>query len=199
MSIKNDKEHNTYNASHIHWFRNDLRLTDQPFIQKIKKCKNFLGIYILDPRQFAHTELGFRKMSLARLQFLRESLFDLQQQMRSLGSDLKVVYGKPEHVLPVLQTLTNATISYQREYATEEVLVENEIMKTVATNLLHGYENGFLVHPAQLPFSLKDVPMGFTSFRNKLEKKIDFTRFEFFESPTILPPTTIGFGRRNFG
>ncbi|MEM6348542.1 MAG: deoxyribodipyrimidine photo-lyase, partial [Bacteroidota bacterium] len=81
----------------ILWFRNDLRLHDHEALQQaMEHTREVIPVYCLDPRQFEETSFGFSKTGSFRAKFLLESLQDLRNRLRSKGSDLIVVQGKPE-------------------------------------------------------------------------------------------------------
>jgi deoxyribodipyrimidine photolyase len=56
-------------------------------------------LYCFDPRQFIATPWGNPKTGAYRAQFLIESVLDLKQGLRQLGSDLMVHMGPPEEAL----------------------------------------------------------------------------------------------------
>ena len=88
----------------IWWVRNDLRLHDNNVLSQIAStvAKNsdaateVLPCFIFDPRQFETTRRGSPKTGAYRSKFLLESVNDLRESLRSIGSDLLVGYGKPE-------------------------------------------------------------------------------------------------------
>lgn len=91
----------------IYWFRQDLRLHDQPALQQAllhaaKTNSTLLPIYCHDPMQDAPTRWGFVRMGVHRRQVLADSLYDLDQQLQKLGSRLLVLTGKPRQLLPQL-------------------------------------------------------------------------------------------------
>lgn len=181
-----------YRKTHIHWFRNDLRLHDQPFLQKVSHSERLICIYILNPIQFQYVKWGitllpFRKMGLNRIQFLRETLYDLQQNLRLHGNELIVKVGNPRTILKDLVDQYDASLSYQIEYATEEIEEQRAVEQVIEKERIDSYENGFLIHPNSLPFSFEKFPNGFTSFRNKIEKKCDNSTFISIPIPTVLP------------
>ncbi|MGB0933873.1 MAG: DASH family cryptochrome [Lishizhenia sp.] len=183
-----------YKNTHIHWFRNDLRLHDQPFLQKVDNCENLICIYILNPKQFQYVhwddrKLGFRKQGLNRIQFLRETLCDLQQNLRSRGNDLLVKVGNPAEILKDLSSKNNTSVSFEIGYATEEKLEQEEVYNSINDEDIHAYEGGFLIHPETLPFPFDKFPNGFSSFRNKIEKKRDNTNFNTLLIPENIPPS----------
>ena len=154
-------------TTHIHWFRNDLRVSDQPFISELNVQHHF-GVYLIDPSLFAQLPWGFRKTGIHRAAFLRSQLSALQTTYRKLGSDILVLYGKPEEVLPELVAKYNATLSFQLEYATEELTVQTRILQKIPKNRVFTYHGNFLVHPKM--FSFHEFPKSFSGFRKKVEK-----------------------------
>jgi cryptochrome len=76
----------------IHWFRKGIRLHDN--LSLIEACKNaqrVYPVYCLDP-YFADPS----KVGINRYSFLLQSLQDLDESLRKLGSRLFVLKGKPE-------------------------------------------------------------------------------------------------------
>lgn len=82
----------------IHWFRKGLRLHDNPsLLEACKHSTQLYPIFIIDP-WFANPEI----VGVNRYAFLLESLQDLDDSLKSMGSRLFVIKGKPEEVLPSL-------------------------------------------------------------------------------------------------
>ncbi len=77
----------------IHWFRNDLRLTDNPALSAAVQHERIIPLFILDPAQ----ELGG-----ASRWWLHESLQALDKDLQALGSKLILRQG---HSLEILTTL----------------------------------------------------------------------------------------------
>lgn len=57
-------------------------------------------MYCFDPRHYITTPWGNPKTGNFRAQFLLESILDLKQNLRNIGSDLLIKFGKPEEILP---------------------------------------------------------------------------------------------------
>jgi len=181
-----------YKKTHIHWFRNDLRLHDQPFLQKLDECDTLVCVYVLNPKEVQYVQwdnqaLGFRKQGLNRLQFLRETLYDLQRNLRKRGNDLLVRVGNPAEIIEDLVTKNQVSLSFELGYATEEKEEQRNVIKALNIEDVDAYEGGFLIHPTSLPFPFEKFPNGFSSFRNKIEKKRDNTTFATLPVPETLP------------
>jgi deoxyribodipyrimidine photo-lyase len=173
---------------HIHWHRNDLRLHDQPFVNLFERTEFFFGVYIIDPRAYAWQSFGFRKMGLKRIQFLRQNLLDLQQSYREKGSDLLVISGLPEIILPKLVRKHAAFLSFPKEYAAEERKVEDCVMSKVPFDYIFNYPGNFIVEPGQL--GLSGPPSSFSKYRKLVERHLKANPpIKISEAPHILPPS----------
>jgi cryptochrome len=86
--------------NHLHWFRKDLRLHDNPALLKcLENCKNFYGVYILDTEAWS----SLKTNSCPTIwRFKLQCLNDLDNKLRNFGSRLFVVKGSPLRVLPTL-------------------------------------------------------------------------------------------------
>lgn len=170
------------------WYRNDLRIHDhEPLHQAQKVGAQIVPVYCFDPRQFGQTSFGFPKTGAFRAQFLLESLADLRQSLRSLGSDLILRHGKPEAVLPELaKSLEIGTVHYHREVTSEELTVETALkteLEAIGVTL-KPFWGHTLLHPDDLPFDIYHVPELFTSFRKQVEKNL-------IVNPTVPTPTQL--------
>ncbi|XP_072015096.1 cryptochrome-1-like [Amphiura filiformis] len=80
----------------IHWFRKGLRIHDNPaLLAGLDGSKEFRPIFILDPHFVSSGLVGAN-----RWRFLLESLQDLDNSFKTLGSRLYVLQGTPLDVLP---------------------------------------------------------------------------------------------------
>ncbi len=82
------------NNTVIHWFRQDLRLTDNPALFAAAQAGKILPIYILDDKN-----AGDHAMGAASRWWLHHSLTALHE---SLKKTLHIFLGKPEEILPKL-------------------------------------------------------------------------------------------------
>ncbi|WP_114662942.1 deoxyribodipyrimidine photo-lyase [Polynucleobacter necessarius] len=73
----------------IYWFRNDLRIEDNPaLVLACQHAGSLLPIYIHESALGAKTQWGFERVSRHRRNFLQESIEDLRSQIQALGSEL---------------------------------------------------------------------------------------------------------------
>lgn len=183
-------EQNKY-TTHIHWFGNDLRLSDQPFLSFVEDKAHFFGVYVIDPRKYRWLDLGFRKTGLKRLQFLREHLHHLQQQLRLKGSELIVKVGLPEIILPELILEYKASLSFMKESATEERTVQEKVAISIPLDALINYDANFLADPSGFNWEKSRFPKSFSGFRKKLEKWAKNKTWNYTESPLKLPSSPV--------
>lgn len=160
----------TNKSTHIHWFGNDLRISNQTFTSRLNGKDYFFGVFVLSPLRFGYNEFGFRNMSLNRLQFLREHLIDLQNQLREKNCDLLILVGYPEEIIPKLIKKHDATLSFQKEYATDERLSKNKVKQILNDRDVYSYDGNFLVSPERLALNSNQFPKSFSGFRKKVEK-----------------------------
>jgi deoxyribodipyrimidine photo-lyase len=158
----------------IVWFKNDLRLYDnETLVTAIKESEQIIPVYCIDESNFATTKYGYKKIGSFRAQFLFESLSDLDNNLRTLGSGLIVVQGKPEEeLIKIAQQYDVKNVYAKFEIAPDEKKTEN-VVATALESLnisLQTFETSTLYKEFDLPFELNKLPDVFTGFRNKIEK-----------------------------
>ncbi|WP_404789504.1 DASH family cryptochrome [Altericista sp. CCNU0014] len=155
------------------WFRNDLRLRDhEPLWNALKSSAQPIPVYCFDPRQFGETSFGFDKTGAIRARFLRESVMELRESLRSRGSDLLVRAGEPEVVVPELALALNCeAVYFHQETMSEEVAIESQLERRLdSLGVRHRSFWGATLHqPEALPFSVAQIPELFTQFRKQVE------------------------------
>ncbi|MAD97024.1 MAG: deoxyribodipyrimidine photolyase [Flavobacteriaceae bacterium] len=157
------------------WFRNDLRVRDNEVLSQACESGNrVIGIYCLEPRNFAMTKFGFRKTGKYRAKFLLETLNDLKNQLDRLNIDLLVYQKNAEDIIPTIcKELDVAEIFLQKEWTQEEVNTEDRVKAACSSSLSwRSFYNQFLYHPEDIEFPISNTPQVFTVFRKKLEKYI---------------------------
>ncbi len=151
----------------LYWFRNDLRLHDQPVLSNLSGVR-LLPVYVVDESELRPLPpLGLPKMGVRRAVFLLEALADLQQRLFALGSGLYVAVGNPVEVIRQLAEQTKARRIYaQAGHAHDERIMEKKIARILALKL---HESQNLVSAQQLPYPLERLPHIFTHFRTDVE------------------------------
>jgi deoxyribodipyrimidine photo-lyase len=158
----------------IVWFKTDLRLHDnETLVKAMASSDEIIPVYCFDESHFVTTDFGFQKTGSLRTQFLLESLIDLDNNLRAIGSGLLILKGKPEVEIPkIVQHYKATKVVAKREVSYEEkqteALVQDELFKLKCE--LQTFSTSTLYHAEDLPFSIKDIPDVFTNFRKKTEK-----------------------------
>ena len=172
----------------IVWFKTDLRLNDnETLVRAIENSDEVIPVYCLNLDQFEETQFGFKKLGSFKTQFLLESLQDLDANLRNLGSGLIFLKGKPEIEIPALVKQFGVTkVFAKKEVAHDEKLTEALLEKALWEQkcLFETFSTSTLYQAVDLPFSLKDIPEVFTTFRKKVE--LDCNVRLVFEKPKAL-------------
>jgi deoxyribodipyrimidine photo-lyase len=163
----------------LYWFRNDLRLHDNEAIQWL--CQN------ADHALFVYSfPLNFSRAGKFRRKFQLETLLDLQTQLQERGHHLYISYSHPEEVIPQLVTKYKIdTLLYTLEHTTEEILEEQQVLSRTLVKHVQAFDQRSLIKKMQLPFSLKDMPLHFSEFRNALEHTVKV--FDAVDIPALWP------------
>jgi len=183
----------------VGWFRNDLRLHDNPMLDAVAKRVQeddvpAVLVYILDPRFYDRSDYGrvtdpdfkrsissrspvhfsSRKCNGRRARFYLNVLRDLQRGLQELGSELHILQGKPEEVLPGLSAQYDATLEVmclQEPVSPEWTDVEDSVEAALASSgssLTRLWGAMSLYHEEDLPFQLGRSPGSYTGLARSL-------------------------------
>lgn len=153
----------------IIWFRNDLRLADNPALTAALAAHDeVLPVLVVDPAQHGPSPLGFERSGDFRRRFLHEGIRDLAAALRAKGSALSVRVGEPAAALFQVATLWKAdAVHAQCLYGWEEQQQERAVSAALDLRL---HAPSTLLLPGDLPFAMEQLPHVFTAFRTKVEK-----------------------------
>ncbi len=158
----------------IYWFTTDLRLHDNSLLVKAIEESNMLFcVYCFNPKHFVITNFGYKKTGSFRAKFLLESLADLDQSLRKIGSGLIILKGNPaDELAKFAQENKIEKIYAKEEVAYEEILTQQKVKKAInSLNCeLETANNSTLYQAEDLPFSVDKISDNFTNFRHKVEK-----------------------------
>lgn len=171
----------------IYWFRNDLRLIDNPaLVEACLHADSLLPIYISPPQSKTNRILGFPREGRHRQTFLRESLDDLRRQLRTLGSNLLEYEGEPSDVLATLTRAVGAEAVYCERIEAPEEIEQSQKIQEQGISLREFWQSS-MCSPESLPFPAKDMPNIFTQFRKEIERSgLRFTAP--VATPSNIPP-----------
>ncbi|WP_370588487.1 DASH family cryptochrome [Robiginitalea sp. SC105] len=158
----------------LYWFRNDLRITDNPGLLQACRAPQVLAAYCFDPRELEPGDFGIVRQGPYRTAFLRESVRDLQEALGSKNIALHLFFGRPEDCLPGLVRQYGVDeVHLQREWTRDECAVRDAVRAQLPAGVpLREHYGQFLFLPEDLPYeSFEEVPEVFTGFRKKCEKQ----------------------------
>ncbi len=129
----------------IHWFRQDLRISDNPALFAASRHGTVLPIYILDTKNAGDYYLG-----AASRWWLHHSLLALD---KSLNGTLSVYKGDPKKVLVDLAQRQNIkAIYWNRCYEPWRITRDEQIKKTLDTHNIetHSFNGALLWEPWEI-------------------------------------------------
>jgi len=180
----------------IVWFKTDLRLNDnETLVCAIEQSDEIIPVYCIDDAHFKITNFGFKKTGSIRAQFLIESLIDLNDNLKELGSSLLVVKGSPAiEIAKIAKQYEVQKVFAKKEIAFEELQTQHALANELAKIdcQFETFDTSTLYQEADLPFTIKDIPDVFTNFRKQLEKETTI-RTVFSKPSTIMSPSIPAF------
>lgn len=164
-------------SSVLYWFRNDLRLSDNPALtqacQYAAQHGAALALIVCLP-EAGTTAWGFQRFSQHRKVYLAATIRELATACAKLGQRLLIVEGEPAKVLPsVMQSLGTNQLFCEQIAAPEEMAQISALERhgiKVNDLKINQFWQSSLLDPSTLPFQMNELPLVFTSFRNQVEK-----------------------------
>jgi deoxyribodipyrimidine photo-lyase len=153
----------------IYWFRNNLRLHDNPsLLEALKRFDKVYPVYVLPGAENRKTQTGLDYYGGHRLKFLKESVEALEAQIASRGGKLSILQGDSSLLLAEwARRLGVREIYASREVGYHEQREEALLSESMDLQL---YDDNFLIELDALPQLLEKLPFGFSGFRKKVEK-----------------------------
>ena len=123
-------------------FRRDLRLYDNiGLLNTIKNVDLIIPIFILDSKQIKKNKKNQYYFSNNAVQFLCESIIDLNSELIKYKSYLRLYYGKPYKIVNKLikwiltkYTINNLYLGYNKDYSIYSLKRDNKINKICCKN-----------------------------------------------------------------
>ena len=154
----------------LFWFRNDLRLHDQPALHTAlhSGATHLLPVVCLPPADEA-TPWGFARVGPHRRAFTAAALRGLGDGMAALGNPLQVCDAPPATALPALARALGATTVVCEEIAAPYEQAEVVALRAAGLQVRTVWHSSLLA-PARMPWPESDLPAVFTAFRQKVER-----------------------------
>ncbi len=168
----------------IYWFRQDLRLADNPaFTRACGLADTLLPVYCAPTE--ALTPWGFERIGAHRQYFEQTAVSALAGQLSARGSALMQIEGEPvDRLIALAHDLGIDTIVCERIAAPEE---EAQVQALRAAGLIvEDHWQSTLFTLDELPMAVEDLPDVFSSFRRLVEKAHTAPR-AVVPAPTTIP------------
>jgi len=169
----------------IVWFRKELRIHDnEALVKALQHHDQVIPFYCFEETEFATTSFGFEKTGVFRAQFLIESVQNLKENLKKIGSDLVIRKGNTAEQIARLSVEVEASKIYAfKDIHSEEMAVQHQVEQL---DIPVDYSFGStLFHVNDLPHSYAETPQVFTQFRKGVEKGSSVRAA--FETPEKLP------------
>ncbi len=170
------------NKRAIFWFRRDLRVEDNTGLyHAVRESKEVLPVFILDENIL---EKIIRENP--RIWFLADAILNLEKKLKSLGSSLLVLKGKPERIFPdVLNKYKIDAVYLNKAYSFEGIKRDKNIEDICLKNdvAFKEFEDTLLVPPYKL--EQRKVFAPFYKLWLGVEKRTDLLNINKINSPRI--------------
>jgi deoxyribodipyrimidine photo-lyase len=168
----------------IYWFRQDLRLADNPAFTRACELADTLLPVNCTPA-VGPTPWGFERIGAHRQYFEQTAVSALAEQLRAHGSGLmQIEGGSVERLVALARDLKVDTIVCERIAAPEE---ESEVQALRAAGLtVKDHWQSTLFSLDELPMEVEALPDVFSSFRRLVEKAHTAPR-AVIPAPTTIP------------
>jgi deoxyribodipyrimidine photo-lyase len=157
----------------LYWFRQDLRLHDNPALHRAidlaLQCGAALLPVVVQPPPDETVPWGFARVGPHCQRFMADTLEDLSGQLQACGSALHFSVGDPSvRLLALARELGADTMVCEAIEAPEEQAAV-AALRAAGLTVLTGWQSS-LLHPEDLPWSIDTLPEVFTAFRQGVER-----------------------------
>lgn len=170
----------------ILWFGNDLRIIDnESLFNVMQEDLPFLALYIFAESFFSSTQFGFKKIGKFRARFLLETILDLENNLQQKSIPFLKKLGRTQDIFKqIFEDFEVEKIFCQREWTKEEIGLENQIKPIFPDVKWVKSCSQLLFEPNFVKEKLDNIPLLFTTFRQKIER--DFKIRNEFDSEHLV-------------
>ncbi len=152
----------------IHWFRRDLRLTDNTALyEALNSGHRVITVFIFDD-----TVLSSRMVGAPRMAFMLKLLDNLQTAIWKAGGRLVLLRGNPLQMLPALVTETDAVAVYCNKDYTPYAVKRDRQMQAALSVPLRCYDDALIMPPGSVMTNNDDPYSVYTPFKKKWRSHI---------------------------
>jgi len=189
-------------------FRRDFRITDNNGLYHINDiCESVIPIFIFTPEQVGKTN-SFKSNNA--VQFMIESLADLQEQIHKQNGELVCFYGENNRILAdVIKTHSIDFVGFNKDYSPYAIERDDKIMELCKKMdvFCESTEDYYLHEPGSILSGSKEPYQKFTPFYNacrakKIEsplalRKIKFSKISHDKNKISLEHAMATFTKKN--
>ncbi len=158
----------------IYWFRNDLRLADNPaFSKACLLADQIVPVYVHDKTLFESTRWGIARTSGHREHFLTTALSGLDAMLQEKGSKLIELRGNiSQELITLAKSLSGALGSCEIHCEKIAAPFEQEFVEQLGLSGIPVVETwqSSMLDFSELPFTIDALPEVFTQLRMQIEK-----------------------------
>lgn len=154
----------------LHWFRNDLRLADNPALAAATEAGSVLCLYILD------TGPDRRPIGGASRWWLSRSLDALGEALAAKGGRLVLMTGDPAELLPrVVEATGIRQVTWSRRYEADGIELDRKLKEKLSANgiTVRSFNSHLLNEPWQVTTTTGQPMKVFTPYWRAARSKGD--------------------------
>lgn len=154
----------------IYWFRNDLRLHDNPSLRRaIDASKTLLCVYCHET-PVTLGPWGFERVGPHRRRFLSQGLMSLRSALESKGQVLVESTGSPGIALEQMAKALGTDLIFSEAIEAPEEIESIRDLRARGLTVYTTWQSS-LLDPSALPFDVDRLPDIFTDFRHQIERE----------------------------
>ena len=154
----------------LYWVTKDLRLDDNPTLQRAAISESLLIAYCVDPRWFSPYRFHVQSLGTHRWNFLQESLSQFNKALAPLGQSLAIYYERPEvQLVSLINELGIERLVCSRQFGVDEKSALKFIAERFENLIVEQVDCTTLFKKGDLPFAIEDLPATYSQFRRVVE------------------------------
>jgi len=154
----------------IYWFRQDLRLTDNPALRAAcAESDQVLFVHVRSDAETQVTSWGFPRWGAHRRGFRDQAVEGLAAAIARRGGVLHTLAGPAETVIADAARAVGAERVFCETIAAPEEVAEIAALRTAGLDVRTVWQSS-LLDPRDLPFAIDALPEVFTAFRQGVER-----------------------------
>ncbi|MEO1666361.1 MAG: deoxyribodipyrimidine photo-lyase [Chloroflexota bacterium] len=163
----------------IHWFRRDLRVTDNTALNAAMETgQPVITVFCFDDRILESGNAG-----TPRLAFMLNALDNLQTSIWKAGGRLLFLHGNPLRVLPALTAEADASAVYINKDYTPYSVSRDRAMQEALNVPLHCYDDALIMAPGTVMTQNGDPYSVYTPFKNNWRSSVKPADYAVHETP----------------